>query len=64
MKVIVEGVIYDSEKCPIVIGLSEQDLSNIKNMAPDANVYAGFPDSCDTKFIQKEVNRMKEKINE
>jgi hypothetical protein len=44
MKIKVGHKIYDSEKEPIVLILTEKDKENIKKMPPCCNNYLRFPD--------------------
>lgn len=52
MKVKIGNTIYDSEKEPIMIILSDKDKENISNMHKDATRFCSFPESIDTKFIE------------
>lgn len=45
MKVKIKGRIYDSEKEPVMVILSDEDKRNISAMPPDSSKYASFPDS-------------------
>ncbi len=44
MKVKIKNKIYDSEKEPIMIVLSESDKTNISNMSKEYTKYLSFPD--------------------
>lgn len=46
MKIKVGNEIFDAEKQPIMIILTQQDKNNIANMHPEAMSYACFPDNC------------------
>ncbi len=45
MKVKIKDRIYDSEKEPVMIILSQQDKENICNMTHVAKKYCSYPDS-------------------
>lgn len=44
MKVKIGNVIYDSEKEPIMLILTDNDKENIKNMHPEATKFCSYPD--------------------
>ena len=52
MKIKIGTKIYDSEKEPIMLILTDQDKRNIKNMHPSANRFCSFPNSVDNKEIE------------
>ena len=43
MKVKVGDVVYDVEKVPVMVILSDADKRNITDMPPEATRYASFP---------------------
>jgi hypothetical protein len=45
MKVKVRDQLYDGEKEPVMVILTEKDKENIKNMLPEATKYCMCPDS-------------------
>jgi hypothetical protein len=53
MKVKIGEKIYDSEKEPIMVILSESDKENISNMLPEATKYCSFPDGMIVKSIRE-----------
>jgi hypothetical protein len=53
MKIKIGNVIYDSEKEPIMVILSESDKVNIKNMSPEATKYCSFPNGLDIEVIKE-----------
>jgi hypothetical protein len=53
MKVKVGEKIYDSEKEPIMLILSESDKENIYNMLPDAKKYCSFPDGTPVEYVKE-----------
>ena len=54
MKVKIGNVIYDSTEEPIMLILSQEDKSNIANMAPDATKYCSFPDN-EVKLTKEDI---------
>ena len=44
MKVKIGDKVFDGEKIPVMVILSDQDKKNINNMHPDCSKYATFPD--------------------
>ena len=53
MKVKIDEKIYDSEKEPIMVILSESDKENIYNMLPEATKYCSFPDEIPVESIRE-----------
>ena len=53
MKIKIGTKIYDAEKEPIMLILTDQDKSNIKNMLPECSKFVIFPDDCDKQEISK-----------
>ena len=53
MKIKIGTKIYDAEKEPIMLILTDQDKSNIKNMLPTASKFVIFPDHYDRQEISK-----------
>lgn len=53
MKIKIGTKIYDAGKEPIMLILTEQDKSNIKNMMPECSKFIIFPDHCDKQKISK-----------
>jgi|TARA_R110000851_G_scaffold292761_1_gene447302 hypothetical protein len=53
MKIKIGTKIYDAEKEPIMLILTDQDKSNIKNMLPECSKFVIFPDNCDKQEISK-----------
>jgi len=52
MKVKIGDTVYDSEKQPIMVILSNDDKKNIENMLPEATKYCSFPDGVDIQIIK------------
>jgi hypothetical protein len=46
MKVKVGDTIYDGEKVPVMVILSDGDKKNIANMSPECSKYASYPPEC------------------
>ena len=61
MKVKIGDKIYDSEKEPIVVVLSDSDKMNITNMLPHCTKYCSFPNNC-AKYCSFPNNCSKEDI--
>lgn len=53
MKIKIGTKIYDAEKEPIMLILTDQDKSNIKNMLPECSKFVIFPDNLDKQLISK-----------
>ena len=53
MKVKIGKTVYDSEKEPILLILTEKDKKNIGNMSPEASKYCIFPDCIPIDKIKK-----------
>ena len=53
MKVKIGEKIYDSEKEPIMVILSESDKENISNMSPEATKYCSFPDGMSVEYVKE-----------
>jgi len=53
MKVKIGTKVYDSEKEPIMVVLSDDDKNNITQMLPDATKYCSFPNDIDHDEIKK-----------
>ena len=53
MKVKIGDKMYDREKEPIMIVLSQYDKDNIANMLPHCTKYCSFPDDISTERIEK-----------
>lgn len=51
MKVKIGNKIYDSEKEPIMLILSDCDKKNISNMHPEADRYASYPEGSNSGKI-------------
>ena len=45
MLVKVGNKVYDSNKEPVMVVLSDEDKANISTMAPEHNKYCSFPDT-------------------
>jgi len=60
MKVKVGEKIYDGEKEPVMVILTEQDKENIKNMVPEATKYCMYPNTFSVDEI-KEFMKLDEK---
>jgi hypothetical protein len=59
MKIKVGNKIYDAEKEPVMVILSDKDKENIINMDPTATKYCGYPDDYDgdiRKFMKTDEN--------
>lgn len=52
MKVKVGNKIYDGEKEPVMVILSDQDKRNIANMLPGCSKYVSFPSECSLVGIE------------
>jgi hypothetical protein len=52
MKVKIGDTVYDSEKQPIMVILSNDDKKNIENMLPEATKYCSFPDGVEIQIIK------------
>ena len=53
MKIKIGTKIYDAEKEPIMLILTDEDKSNIKNMHPKCTKFIIFPSHCDKQQIDK-----------
>jgi hypothetical protein len=53
MKVKVGAKIYDSEKEPVMVILSDGDKKNIENMFPECTKFCSYPDSISNDDIIK-----------
>jgi hypothetical protein len=53
MLVKVGDKVYDSEKEPIMVILSESDRVNISNMLPCATKYCSFPDAMSLEYVKE-----------
>jgi hypothetical protein len=53
MKVKIGEKIYDSEKEPIMVILSDADKKNIHNMLPTATKYCSFPDEIPLEDVKE-----------
>ena len=53
MKVKVGEKIYDGEKEPVMVILTNQDKENIKNMIPGATKYCMYPEIISVEEIKK-----------
>ena len=53
MKVKVGNTIYDGEKEPVMVILSNKDRENIQKMHSDATKYCSFPDGWDKNLVEK-----------
>jgi len=56
MKVKVRNKIYDGEKEPVMVILTDQDRENIKNMVPGATKYCMYPEIIPIEEIKKFMN--------
>lgn len=52
MKVKIRNEIYDSNKEPIVLILSEEDKINIGNMAQEAQKFCSYPDTMNEEDVK------------
>lgn len=52
MKVKIGDTVYDSEKEPIMIIISNDDKKNIENMLPEATKYCSFPNGVEMQIIK------------
>ena len=64
MKVKVGNKIYDGNKEPVMVILSDYDKSNISNMLPECTKYASFPIDCDGKEIEEWMAKVSEDIQD
>ena len=53
MKVKIGDTVYDGERVPVMVILSDADKMNIINMSPECTKYAAFPDGS----LQSEIER-------
>jgi len=53
MKVKVGNTIYDGEKEPVMVILTEADKRNIANMLPEATRYCAYPEEWTEDIIEK-----------
>ena len=53
MKVKIGKKIYDGDKEPVMVILSDLDKDNISNMHPDDTKYCSFPEEADTDEIKE-----------
>lgn len=53
MKVKVGNTIYDSDKEPIMLILSEMDRAQIANMHPEHTIYCSYPEKMDEKEVKE-----------
>lgn len=53
MKVKIGTKIYDSEKEPIMIVLSDVDKENITNMLPECTKFCSYPEGIESSEIKK-----------
>lgn len=53
MKLKVGSKIYDGEKEPVMVILTEQDKINIRNMIPEATKYCMYPEIISIEEIKK-----------
>lgn len=44
MKVKIGDIVYDGEKEPVMVILTDQDKKNIKNMFPECTKYCSYPE--------------------
>ena len=58
MKVKIRNTIYDGEKEPIMIVLSQAEKEQISNMSPGATKYCVYPD--DDEWIKSNFKKIKE----
>jgi len=56
MKVIVNGIEYDSEETPILIELTKADKRNIENMHEDKFKYMVFNNEMDFEDVKRILN--------
>ena len=64
MKVKVGDKIYDGEKEPVMVILTDDDKENIANMAPEAHKYCAYPnDDCWIKNDYKAIREWMKKEN-
>ena len=52
MKVKVGNKVFDCEKEPVMVILTDQDKENIKNMLPECTKYCMFPDTIPIEKIK------------
>jgi hypothetical protein len=52
MKVKIGDTVYDSEKEPIMIIISNDDKKSIENMLPEATKYCSFPNGVEMQIIK------------
>lgn len=60
MKVKVGNKIFDGNKEPVMVILSDEDKQNIANMAPKANKYLCYPENGMTEEEAKEFMKVEE----
>ena len=53
MKVKVGKQVFDAAQEPVMLILTPEDRANIAGMAPEATKYAAFPDTADSKEIDR-----------
>lgn len=58
MKVKVGNKIYDGEREPVMVILTEADKKNIANMRPDATKYCQFPDEVCANSVSKWMDQV------
>ena len=56
MKVKVGAVVYDSERTPIMLILTDGDKRNILEMLPECSKYASFPEGSPPDEIERWMN--------
>ena len=59
MKVRIKDTIYDDDKEPIMIILTDQDKKNIANMLPEKYKYISYPDEMAGEKIRKWIDKIK-----
>jgi len=53
MQVKIGNIVYDPNRLPIMVILTEQDKINIQNMAPEATKYCAYPDTMQESEIEE-----------
>jgi len=56
MKVKIGDAVYDGERVPVMVILSDDDKRNIASMLPECTKYAAFPDGTPEAEIERWMN--------
>ena len=59
MKVMIDKHIYDGKKEIVMIILTDEDKTNIRNMDKDCNIYCEYPDEANTNKVVELMNEFK-----